>query len=225
MTSEWRGITTSVLSSGMTTGPSHLCHPLLELNLCRRFNAGTKLPEPTLGLIGPTLLVPTTSTWEGVDLLDSWTTKYKFPINPVAGTCTSSGTQSSSLQWLLNKQDCKALKMSSKEIMNRRQFQAKLASSLILVNTTFQTPKRGRPSSGKGSPTVTSGSPLTPQKRLSKRCAQLPLGVHKDLTAHFPVETGRGCCRRCINVAQCSKCDVRLCFSEDKNCLGGFHNE
>ena len=83
--------------------------------------------------------------------------------------------------WLLYKQDCKALKMSSKETMNRRQFQAKLASSLILVNTALQTPKRGRPSSGKGSPTVTSGSPLNDQKRPSKRSAQLPLDVLKDL--------------------------------------------
>ena len=137
--------------------------------------------------------------------------------NPVAGTCTSSGTPSSSL------------KMSSKETMNRRQFQAQRASSLILVNTVLQTPKRGRPSSDKGSPaTVTSGSPLTPQKRPSKRSAHLPLDVRKDLVAHFPVKTGRGSCRHCIKGytnMQCSKCDVHLCFSEDKNCFWDFHYE
>ena len=72
--------------------------------------------------------------------------------------------------WLLYKRDCKALKMSSKDTTNRRQFQEQLASSLILVNTTLQTPKRGQTSSGKGSPatqTVTSGSPLHAQKRSS----------------------------------------------------------
>ncbi|KAL0149839.1 hypothetical protein M9458_054887 [Cirrhinus mrigala] len=53
--------------------------------------------------------------------------------------------------------DCKALKMTKKEILNRRQFQAQLASSLVLVNTHDTSPKRGRPSSGK---TVTSGSPF-----------------------------------------------------------------
>ena len=122
MTSEWRGITTSVLSNGMTTGPSHLCHPLLDLNLCRRFNAGTKPAEPTLKLRGLTLLVPTTSTWE---VWICWThlqPNISPPSNPVAGICTSSGTPSSSL------------KLSCKETMNRRQFQAQLACPLILVN-------------------------------------------------------------------------------------------
>ena len=150
--------------------PSHLCNPLLDLNLCRRFNAGTKLPELTLKLRGLTLLVPTTTTWE---VWIYWThlQQNRGPrSNHVAGTCTSSGTPS-----------C-FRKMARKEAMNRRQFQAQLASSLILVNTALQTPKRGRPSSGKGSPaTVTSGSPLTPQKRASKRNAHLPLDVRKDL--------------------------------------------
>lgn len=197
--------------------PSHLCPPLLDLNLCRRFNAGTKPAEPTLKLRGLTLLVPTTSTWE---LWICWTHLQPNrgpPSNPVAGTCTSSGKPSSSL------------KISSKETMNRRQFQAQPASSLILVNMALQTPKRGRPSSGKVSPaTVTSGSSLTPQKRPSKRSAHLPLDVRKDLVAHFPVKTGRGSCRHCIKGytnMQCSKCDVHLCFSEDKNCFWDFHYE
>ncbi|KAF3848910.1 hypothetical protein F7725_015407 [Dissostichus mawsoni] len=60
--------------------------------------------------------------------------------------------------------------MPKQEILNRRQFQADLASSLILVNTTpLKTPKRGRLYSGNGSPaaTVTSRSPLNAQKRPS----------------------------------------------------------
>ena len=207
---EWSGITTSVPSNGLTTRPSHLCHPLLDLNLCRRLNARTKPAEPTLKLRGLTLLVPTTSTWE---LWICWThlqSNRGPPSNPVAGTCTSSGTPSSSL------------KMSSKETMNRRQFQAQRASSLILVNTALQTPKRERPSSDKGSPaTVTAWSPLTPQKRPSKRSAHLPLALRKDIVVHFPVKTGTGSCRHCTKRytnMQCSKCDVHLCFSEVKNC-------
>ncbi|KAF3850316.1 hypothetical protein F7725_020035 [Dissostichus mawsoni] len=72
--------------------------------------------------------------------------------------------------WLLYKREGKALKMPKQEILTRRQFQADLASSLILVNTTpLKTPKRGRPSSGNGSPaaTVTSRSLLNAQKRPS----------------------------------------------------------
>ncbi|KAK0151520.1 Valine--tRNA ligase [Merluccius polli] len=160
----------------------------------------------------------------GVDLLDSFTAKYKFPIKSRRWymyifwhTIILAVVNA----WLLYKRDCKALKMSSKETMNRRQFQAQLASSLILVNAPLQTPKRGRPSSGKGSPatqTVTSGSPLNAQKRPSKRCAHLPLDVRKDLVAHFPRKTGRGRCRHCnkgYTNTQCRKCDesVKPVFS------------
>ncbi|KAF3835655.1 hypothetical protein F7725_028213 [Dissostichus mawsoni] len=91
--------------------------------------------------------------------------------------------------------------MPKQEILNRRQFQADLASSLIL---------RGRPSSGNGSPaaTVTSRSPLIAQKRPSSgdgsppngapsKRSQPPLDVRKDLVAHFPGKTKRGRCRHC----------------------------
>ncbi|KAF3832304.1 hypothetical protein F7725_025969 [Dissostichus mawsoni] len=126
--------------------------------------------------------------------------------------------------WLLYKRECRALKMAKQEILNRREFQADLASSLILVNTTpLKTPKRGRPSSGNGSPaaTVTSRSPLNAQKRPSSgdgsppngapsKRSQPPLDVRKDLVAHFPVKTKRGRCRHCskgYTNTQCTKCD------------------
>ncbi|XP_061909468.1 piggyBac transposable element-derived protein 2-like [Entelurus aequoreus] len=162
----------------------------------------------------------------GVGLLDS--AKYKFPIKSrrwymyifwhaiILAVVNA---------WLLYKRDCEALKVSSKVTMNKRPFQAQLASSLILVNATLETPKRGRPSSGKGSPatqTVTSGSPLNAQKRPFKRCAHLPLDVHKDLVAHFPRKTGRGRCRHCntgYTNTQCRKCYVRLCFTDDRDCF------
>ncbi|KAF3851262.1 hypothetical protein F7725_013034, partial [Dissostichus mawsoni] len=125
-------------------------------------------------------------------------------------------------------------------LCNRRQFQADLASSLILVNTTpLKTPKRGRPSSGNGSPaaTVTSRSQLNAQKRPSSgdgsppngapsKRSQPPLDVRKDLVAHFPGKTKRGRCRHCskgYTNTQCTKCDVRLCFSDDRNCFLDYH--
>ena len=61
------------------------------------FQWETKPTEPTLKLRGLTLLVPTTSTWE---VWICWThlqPNTSSPSNPVAGTCTSSGTPSSSL--------------------------------------------------------------------------------------------------------------------------------
>ena len=109
----------------------------------------------------------------------------------------------SSFTSLLYKRDCKALKMTEKEILNRRQFQAQLASSPILVNTHNTAPKRGRPSSGKMNTftqTVTSGSPLGPQKRPSSTDVSPPAkrsSDHKDMIGHFPEKAKRGRCRHC----------------------------
>ncbi|KAJ8251451.1 hypothetical protein GJAV_G00221490 [Gymnothorax javanicus] len=101
--------------------------------------------------------------------------------------------------WLLYKRHCQALKMPKKEILNMRKFQAQLASSLILVDRTRETTKRGRLSSGNRSP-VAAGSPLNAGKRPSsgdgspnspsskKSCGHPPLDVCKDLTGHFPMK-------------------------------------
>ncbi|KAF3847290.1 hypothetical protein F7725_020318 [Dissostichus mawsoni] len=130
----------------------------------------------------------------GLDLLDSFTAKYKFPMKSrrwyvyifwhtiILAVINA---------WLLYKRECKALKMPKQEILNRRQFQADLASSLILV-------KRSQP----------------------------PLDVRKDLMAHFPVKTKRGRSRQCskgYTNTQCTKCDVRLCFSDNRNCFLDYH--
>ncbi|XP_033973808.1 piggyBac transposable element-derived protein 3-like [Trematomus bernacchii] len=125
----------------------------------------------------PYIVVTYNKYMGGVDLLDSFTAKYKFPMKSrrwyvyifwhtiILAVINA---------WLLYKRDCRALKMPMQEILSRRQFQADLASSLILVNTTpLKTPKRGRPSSGNGSPaaTVTSRSPLNAQKRPSSEAS------------------------------------------------------
>ncbi|XP_016329239.1 piggyBac transposable element-derived protein 3-like, partial [Sinocyclocheilus anshuiensis] len=125
------------------------------------------------------------------DLLDSFAAKYKFPMKShrwyiyifwhtiILAVINA---------WLLYKRDCKALKMTKKEILNRRQFQAQLATSLILVNTHNTTPKRGRPSSGKTNTftqKVTSGSPLDPQKRPSSTDVSPPAKRSSD---HPPLD-------------------------------------
>ncbi|KAL7880955.1 hypothetical protein SRHO_G00032090 [Serrasalmus rhombeus] len=97
--------------------------------------------------------------------------------------------------WLLYKRDCKACKIPKKEILNRRGFQAQLASSLILVNSI---------------------SPLTsmtviPQRPVSalRRLCVPPMDVRKDKVAHFPVKSKRGRCRHCdkgYTNTLCRKC-------------------
>ncbi|XP_034025167.1 piggyBac transposable element-derived protein 2-like [Thalassophryne amazonica] len=145
----------------------------------------------------------------GVHLLDSFTAKYKFALKSRRWymyifwhTITLAVLNA----WLLYKRHCQSLKMPKKEIMNMRKFQATLASSLILVDTTPKTTKRGRPSSASASPDA-AGSPLNAGKRLSpgdgspygpsskKACAHPPQDVRKDQTGHFPMKMKRGRCR------------------------------
>lgn len=76
----------------------------------------------------------------GVDLLDSFAAKYKFPMKSHRWYIYIFWHTIILIElntWLLYKWDCKALKISRKEILNRRQFQAQLASSLILVTMHF----------------------------------------------------------------------------------------
>lgn len=76
----------------------------------------------------------------GVDLLDSFVAKYKFPMkshrwfiyifwHTIALTVINA--------WLLYKQECKAINMPKREILNRRKFPAQLASALILLRVHF----------------------------------------------------------------------------------------
>ncbi|XP_034061427.1 uncharacterized protein LOC117539385 [Gymnodraco acuticeps] len=211
----------------MTAERSHLSHPLLDQTLCRTFNANKTYVE----VERPSIVATYNKYMGDVDLLDSFTAKYKFPMKSrrwhvyifwhtiILAVINA---------WLLYEWECRALKMPKQEILNRTQFQADLASSLILVNTTpLKTPKRGRPSSGNGSPaaTVASRSPLIAQMRPpsgdgsppngapSKR-SQPPLDVRKDLVAHFPGKTKRGRCRHCSKGVKdahiCTKTSGRL---------------
>ncbi|KAF5889019.1 piggyBac transposable element-derived protein 3-like, partial [Clarias magur] len=135
--SEWRGTTTSVLSNGLTTEQSHLSsfagpEPMQKI---LRWDKATK----TIYVERPYIV----GTYNkhmggGVDLLDSFAAKYKFPMKShrwYIYIFWHTIILAVINDWLLYKRDCKALKMTKIEILNRRQFQAQLASSLILVNT------------------------------------------------------------------------------------------
>lgn len=80
------------------------------------------------------------SSIKHVDLLDSFSAKYKFPMKSgrwymyifwhtiILAVINA---------WLLYKRDCMALKMPKQKILIRRRFQVDLASSLILVRMHF----------------------------------------------------------------------------------------
>lgn len=176
----------------------------------------------------------------GVDLLDSFAAKYKFPMKSYRWylyifwhTIILAVINA----WLLYKRDCKALDIPKKQMLNRRMFQAQLASSLILIGTAGSVSKRGRPSA---SPVSSRGGTLTSQKRqftddggssaamtAKKSNAHPPKEVCKDMIGHFPIKADRGRCRHCAKGytnTLCRKCNVRLCFSEQNNCFWNYHN-
>ncbi|XP_060760426.1 piggyBac transposable element-derived protein 3-like [Neoarius graeffei] len=92
----------------------------------------------------PNIVATYNKNMGGVDLLDSFAAKYKFPLKShhwyiyifwhtiILAVINA---------WLLYKQDCKAWAIPKKEILIRRWFQAQLASSLILTGTSVPVPK------------------------------------------------------------------------------------
>ncbi|XP_029981810.1 piggyBac transposable element-derived protein 3-like [Sphaeramia orbicularis] len=113
--------------------------------------------------------------------------------------------------WLTYRRDCKLL---GERPLNQRRFQAEVAASLILIQA-----KRGRPSLD---------SNTTPQPATPKRVrVRVPDDVHLDQVAHWPVKCAkRGRCTVCKQNATttlCQKCDVRLCFTEERNCFKAHH--
>ena len=67
------------------------------------------------------------------------------------------------------------------------------------------------------------------QQKAPKRMRKTPVeDVRKDGYARWPAEVkNRGRCKHCqknITTTICTKCDVRLCFVEQRNCFMDFHN-
>lgn len=156
----------------------------------------------------------------GIDLLDSFLARYRFGMKSsrwylylfwhfvMVGVVNA---------WNVYRRDYHLLSLPPKDMLNRRRFQASAASALVAVNTV---PKRGRPSgSGDNSPSQTPRRP--------KKVRHAPVDdVRKDCYGHWPAKIEkRGRCKLCeknITNTVCTKCDVRLCFVEERNCFTDF---
>jgi len=152
----------------------------------------------------------------GIDLLDGLLAKYRYRMKSKRWYMYlfwHSLMIAVVNAWLLYRRDCRSLQLPKSSILNRRRFQAEVASCLINVNAAK---KRGRPSVDE-----------VPTKVLrvihNGPCDQ----VRKDSFAHWPVkDTKRGRCKVCKKNQTntlCEKCDVRLCFTEERNCFRSFH--
>lgn len=149
----------------------------------------------------------------GVDLLDACVARYKYHMRSrrwylyLFWQTIMLGLVNA---WLLYRRDCKLLGVHKP--LKQRSFQAEVATSLILLHS-----QRGRPS-------LNATSPPPPPKRVR---VGVPDDVRVDQVAHWPVKCDkRGRCKFCkINAATtlCEKCDVRLCFTEERNCFKCFN--
>ncbi len=112
--------------------------------------------------------------------------------------------------WLIYRRDSKLLGVQKP--LKQRSFQAEVATSLILLRS-----QRGRP-------TLNATSPPPPPKRVR---VGVPDDVRTDQVSHWPVKCNqRGRCKLCkVNATTtlCEKCDVRLCFTEERNCYKRCH--
>lgn len=154
----------------------------------------------------------------GVDLLDCFLSKYRYPMKSRRWYMTlfwSTLTMGVINAWLLYRRDCELLHLPKKSVLKRRSFQAQVASALIEVNTAR---KRGRPLEEE------EPKSLTPPRKIRKGPC---VDVQKDMYAHWPVKVAkRGRCKVCqVNNTDtlCEKCDVRLCCNEKRNCFKQFH--
>ena len=115
--------------------------------------------------------------------------------------------------WNVYRKDHTLLHHSS-DMLKRSRFQATVAASLIHVNASR---KRGRPSESPRD------SPVSIVRSRTAPCAD----IRHDGYHHMPQkDVKRGRCKLCsVNNTNtmCSKCQVRLCFTEDRNCFKDYH--
>ncbi|KAG7273490.1 hypothetical protein CRUP_015866 [Coryphaenoides rupestris] len=116
-------------------------YPKMGLNLVQKIQRWDKANKTYIEVERPYIVGTYNKYMGGVDLLDSFTAKYKFPLKSRRWymyifwhTITLAVVNA----WLLYKRDCQALKISKKETLNMRHFQAQLASSLILTCNTLE---------------------------------------------------------------------------------------
>jgi len=158
----------------------------------------------------------------GVDFLDCLISKYKYPIKSrrwYLYLFWHSITVALIQGWLLYRRHCDALNVPVKERLRHRNFQATVATSLIMVDV----PVRGR-----GRPSSSNTSPLVNKIYNSRiRSVLLPNDVRYDNVGHLLLKSRkRGRCKLCKNGftdTTCEKCDVRLCFTEKCNCFREYH--
>lgn len=116
--------------------------------------------------------------------------------------------------WLLYKRDSNILQENPKTVIPLKQFRIKLAKSLLQADRV----KRGRPSNEQ--------LPLTSKKIKNPVKPRPQDDIRLDHLDHFPIYGAMGRCRNCKKgqtAIFCSKCNIRLCLVQNRNCFMDVH--
>ena len=119
--------------------------------------------------------------------------------------------------WILQKRHRVQLSIPHKEEKTLLDFSCELAESLIKANKTVASSSRGRPTKRKSGVA----------KRGRKTAVAMPChDIRYDRVGHWPVANSNKsrCCKcqkYCLMV--CEKCNIYLCFLEDRICFKLFH--
>ncbi|KAK3928359.1 PiggyBac transposable element-derived protein 3 [Frankliniella fusca] len=150
----------------------------------------------------------------GVDLGDMLMALYAIPTKarrwyfPLMGYCLEVAITNS---WLAYKRDC-VLLGTHQELKSSKDFRLHVSDGLRASLLRG----RGRPSLDNSLQKKVIKSPWVPRPSDPLRT---------DEANHWPVKCTKGRCRYCSSTVRikCTKCDTRLCITQDRNCFLQFH--
>lgn len=207
LTSEWSKVTTSVLWGGMTTSQLLFSLLLMVHTQLTGLTGGTNPPSPTMKWeIHPIVKMYNRFTG-GVDLLDSFTAKYKFHMREVhmlvfVHFLAHHHPWSNSTMTV---ETCRSLKRKLWTRGTSRNSWQPLSSKYPEERQTIHGWGKSRKPSHNAPPP----------------------DVRRDNVEHLPMKVEKSsCCRHCKDGYKSTafiKCDVRLCLMHQKNCFLQFH--
>ncbi|KRY21063.1 PiggyBac transposable element-derived protein 2 [Trichinella patagoniensis] len=122
--------------------------------------------------------------------------------------------------WLKYRDDCTKNGIEPENMMDLMTFMLSVSDSLIKLEKTYVTRKRGRPQAER-----TAEEEAGPSRSV-RRTRQPEDITRTDQTGHWPeMMATKKRCRVCQRTCQlrCMKCDIHLCIVTGQNCFYNYH--
>lgn len=164
----------------------------------------------------------------GVDLFNRLISLYrinvrsrKWPLRMIFHAVDMAVTNS----WLEYKEDCRAMNIPNKDVMDLLAFRSEISKALITVGKTVMSRKRGRPSldEDEGEMRVRRGrNEVRPASELIYDTVD-HIPQHDD--KNEPTRCKQKDCGKFRSHWYCHKCKVHLCLTKIRNCFASFHSK